>query len=88
MQYLEENVNIRGCGPGITATLIMRDDKKALYERSDDCFEVFIRKFRPACEILSKSYPDMEVYPGNEEFGIRAWCFRSKDRAEKKYNSL
>lgn len=34
------------------------------------------------------NYPAMEKFPGNENFGIWAWAYNSKETAMEKFNSL
>jgi len=81
--------NFQGVGiPGLTAKLIMRTDKKALYYRWDDCYEVFRITIQEASEVFGKKYPAHESYPGNEEFGKIAWAFKDKKNAIKRYNAL
>ena len=89
MKYLEDIVEIHGTGiPGLTAQLIERTDKKAMYLRSDGYYEVFKRKFVQATEAFGRTYEEHEVYPGNEDFGKIAWCIRSEDRAWARYNRI
>jgi len=90
MQKLEERVKPRGIGiPGLTAELIERTEKKAIYLRSDGIYEVFKILIHPEETLPSgKTYPEREVYPGNEDFGVTAWCFNNKENALKRYNEL
>ena len=74
--------------PKMSAKLIVRNDDKALYYRWDDVWEVFRIEIQEACEILGKSYPRKEIYPGNEAFGATAWCFKDKESALKRYNAI
>lgn len=74
--------------PGLTARLIARTDKKAIYYRWDDYYEVFRIKIDEAQEIFGRAYPRREVYPSNEDFGMTAWCFKSKRLAMKRYKVL
>jgi uncharacterized membrane protein len=34
------------------------------------------------------NYPSAEKFPGNESFGLSAWCYNSLDMADKKYNQI
>jgi len=89
MQKLEKEIKVRGTGiPELTAELMERTEKKAIYHRSDDIWEVFRIKIRKAEEEFGKQYPEREVYPGNEDFGQTAWCFNNRENALKRYNSL
>lgn len=74
--------------PGLTANLLMRTDQKAIYYRWDDVYEVFRIKIAEAAEIFGKSYPKREVYPGNEDFGKTAWCYKQKENAIRRYNAI
>lgn len=74
---------------GRTYTQVKRTDTKAMYKSDDGVIEVFKIKIAPAAEIYGKQYPDRESYPGNELFGVSAYCYSSReDLAELKYNSL
>jgi len=89
MKYLEEIVEIHGTGiPGLTAKLIERTDKKAMYRRSDGKYEVFKRKFIMETYAFGRTYEEHEVYPGNEDFGKIAWCTRSEKRARDMYDKI
>lgn len=81
--------DLSGVGkPGLTAKLLMRTDKKAIYYRWDDVYEVFRIKIAEAAEIFGKSYPKREVYPCNEDFGKTAWCYKQKENAIRRYNAI
>jgi hypothetical protein len=89
MQPLPEIVNVNGTGIiGLKARLLKRDRNICLYERSDGYFEVFIVQVSPAAEVFGKSYPEREVYPGNDDFGKTAWCFREYKNALKEFQRL
>ena len=90
MIKLEETITeLHGVGiPGLTAKCIERTDKKAIYKRSDNVWEVFRVKISPPTKIFNREYPEREVYPGNEDFGSTAWCFNSLERAMEWYMSL
>jgi hypothetical protein len=74
--------------PNLTAKLVIRNDKKALYLRSDNVFEVFKIKVSEANEIFGRQYPKREVYPCNEDFGVSAWTYHKKEFAMNKYNQI
>jgi len=64
---------LNGVGiPGMTATLVERTDKKAIYSRWDDVWEVFRIKVCPEKTMFGKTYPRREAYPSNEDFGATA----------------
>jgi hypothetical protein len=80
---------LNGVGiPGMTATLVERTDKKAMYKRWDDVYEVFRIKISKEKILFGKTYPRREVYPGNEDFGSTAWCFKDEKLASKRYDVL
>jgi hypothetical protein len=81
--------DLNGVGiPGMTATLIKRTEKKAMYRRWDDVWEVFRIKVVKEKTIFGKTYPKREVYPGNEDFGSTAWCFKDEILARQRYDVL
>lgn len=89
MKHLPEIVKPKGVGiPGLTAKLLKRDGKVCLYERTDNCYELFIVQVSPAVETFGKKYPEREVYPGNEDFGRTAWCYTHLDIALKRFDAL
>jgi len=88
-QKLGEVVEISGTGiPQLTAKLIKRTNKKAIYYRRDDVWEVFRIKITEAGELFGRMYPRREVYPCNEDFGVVAWCFRNEESAMRRYNDI
>jgi hypothetical protein len=74
--------------PNLTAKLVIRNDKKALYLRSDNIYEVFRIKIAEEEEAFGNHYPKREVYPGNEDFGRVAWTYRDQKLAMRKYNQI
>ncbi|MBA7539154.1 hypothetical protein ES705_31433 [subsurface metagenome] len=90
-EVLPKVVQPRGTGiANLSSTLIKREGRLCMYERSDNVFEVFLVVVRPAVdvELFGKSYPAREVYPGNEDFGSIAWCYSKFKYAEEMYNNL
>jgi len=88
-QKLGEVVEISGMGiPQLTAKLIKRTNKKAIYYRRDNVWEVFRIKINEAGELFGRMYPKREVYPCNEDFGVVAWCFRNEEEAMRRYNDI
>lgn len=73
---------------GIDYVLVERTETKAIYKSNEDFYEVFKIRIRKDCEIFGKSYPDMELYPNNEDFGKTAWCYSGYKNALKRYNKL
>ena len=91
MKYkkLEEKVIPYGIGiPNLTATLIKRTKRKAMYLRSDGYYEIFQIRVRDAIKIFDKEYPAMELYPSNEIFGEKAFCTQILEKAEEYYKKL
>lgn len=74
--------------PQMTATLVCRTDKKALYKRWDGVFEVFRVEVQKASTIMGRSYEAHEIYPGNEKFGSIAWSYHSLELAMERFNVL
>jgi hypothetical protein len=88
-ERLPEVVEIGTIGiPGMTATLVRRTDKKAMYKRWDGTIEVFRVKIKEEGEVFGKTYPKREVYPQNEDFGSFAWCYQNEASADLRYNNL
>jgi len=73
---------------GLTATLVKRTKKKAMYLRSDGYYEVFKIQVREATRIFNTEYPAMELYPNNESFGDIAFCTKNLELAEEYYKKL
>jgi hypothetical protein len=89
MELLPVKLKVTGTGiPKLYSSLIERNGKVCLYERSDSYYEVFIVQVSPAVLTFGKFYPEREVYPGNDDFGKTAWCFRDKDNAYKQFRRL
>jgi hypothetical protein len=74
--------------PGMTAKLVQRTDKKAIYYRWDGVYEVFRIEVQPDSTIIKTFYPAHEIYPGNEKFGSIAWCYHDKKMAMERYEVL
>jgi hypothetical protein len=74
--------------PQMTAKLVERTDKKAIYYRWDGVYEVFRIEIQPDSTIMKRFYPAHEIYPGNEKFGSIAWCYHDKTLAMERYSVL
>jgi hypothetical protein len=86
---LPKEVACNGVGiSNMTATLVERTDKKAIYLRWDGVYEVFRIAMQEATEIFGNHVPKKEAYPGNEKFGTIAWSFRDKDSAMAMYRRI
>jgi hypothetical protein len=88
MELLKEVMELRGIGYPMKATLIQRTDKKAMYLRDDEYYEIFKVYITPAGEMFGKFYPEREAYPCNEDFGVSAWCFHDRQKAYRRYEKL
>jgi len=77
---------------GFTYTLVLRGKRSCIYEQSSRAniisYEVFIIRIMPECEIFGKIIPEREVFPGNEDFGYRAWSIRDYEKAMLKFKEL
>ena len=53
-------------------------------------YEVAVIRVRRAEEAFGKSYPEREVYPGNEDWGMYGWSYQALDLAgaQKRFDSL
>jgi hypothetical protein len=70
---------------------LQRSGNVAIYQRSFnvmDYYETIIVQERKEYIIAGNTIPEHEAYPGDEEFGITAWCFVSLESATKKFNQL
>ncbi len=79
---------------GCLYNLVERKDKVALYEQRY-CFlgkiigyEVFVVKIRQAAAFQGIQFDTTEVFPGDEQFGVTAWAFNSKQWAVRKFAEL
>ena len=92
MKQLSDEIKITGIGMSVKAKLVKRTKKKAIYERSDDVWEVFLIKQQKEGEATFEGvkvhYEEKELYPNNEDFGKIAWCFTNYNRAIKRYEAL
>ncbi len=87
---------------GYHYTLVTRSAKAAIYkmvnvkepEDKSVHYEVFKVCIAPAVTLISKTsgkayvYPPTERFPGNNDFGIYAWTYNTKEYAMQKYNEL
>ena len=88
-EKLGEVIEIFGTGiPNLTAKLVERTDKKAIYYRWDNVWEVFRIKIREEGAVFGKTYPKREAYPGNEDFGVTAWCYSEEKNARRMYANI
>lgn len=88
-ERLPDEVALSGTGiPDLTAKCVKRTDKKAMYYRWDDVWEVFKIKVSEESKVFDKTYPKREVYPGNEDFGKTAWCYSDEASALRMYNNI
>ncbi len=76
---------------GFIYTLTQRNDQKAIYQQENHGYEVFkIKKSKPHPKAIEdlKNFDFVEVFPNDEDFGSRAWHYKSLVDAQKKYDSL
>lgn len=63
-----------------------------MYEQSKagkiQAYELVIIQLAKASEIMGKSYPEREVYPGNEQWGRNAWTISIKEDALERAKKL
>jgi len=74
--------------PGLTAKLVERTDKKAIYLRSDGIYEVFIVRRKKGNIVFGKFVPEHEFYPNSESFGAYAWSFNDRGEAMERYRLI
>lgn len=90
MRLLENKIRKNG----YEYRLVERGEKAFIYEQWDDednftvAYEVFRLKIAKSKEVFGDIMPEREVFPGNEDFGVWAWSFSTKERAYEKYNRL
>lgn len=98
MRKLETTIKLRrmGYNQPVFSHLLERDDVKAIYEVKhpvDDKFISYYEVFKiaiaqprklPNGEVL----PVRELYPGHEDFGVTAWCFKYSGRAWAKFEEI
>jgi hypothetical protein len=73
-----------------TLCQVKREGNVAIYEQGIHGFEVIVIRVRKAHEAFGKHFPDMEYYPGNEQWGEYGWTYNAADRAgaEKRFARL
>jgi hypothetical protein len=80
---------------GRTLRQIKRTGMVAIYELRNEGemlrgYEVIVIRIRRPEEAFGRFYPEREVYPGNEDWGIYAWSYQACDKAgaQKRFGSL
>ena len=78
-----EHLSTTHAANGYEYEQVWRKGMTAIYKqlRTEDTYEVIKIKISPASEVFGKSYPEREVYPGNEEWGKLAWTVRGLKEA-------
>ncbi len=71
-----------------TYTQVDRNKRAAIYQSNQGHFEVFEIIIAPEGELYGKTYPERETYPGNERFGVNAWCVTNEEKAHARYKEL
>jgi hypothetical protein len=78
---------------GFNFRQISRENSVAIYERHKPGvgiphYEVIVVRQRPAFTIGGVAYPEAEVYPPNEKWGMSGFTLTTMDAAIAKANSL
>lgn len=78
---------------GMVFKNIEKSDYAVIYEHqnkneSESIYEVFKRKVMKQVTIQGKLIPAHEKIPGNESFGVWAWCIRDKKQAYLKFQEI
>lgn len=79
---------------GLFYKLVKKGTKAAMYSVHTEQdgpatnWETMKIKVTPAREVFGVPYPAFETFPGNEQFGLWAWCHASLERAEKRFDEL
>lgn len=86
---------------GLLYTLVKKGAKAAIYKvTSPDtglvtAYETFKIKITAARAVFGVPYPAFETFPGNEVFGIWAWCFgcggdeaKALETAEQRFQAI
>jgi hypothetical protein len=74
--------------------LILRGEKAIIYEQIEPeenvivGYEVFRRKIDKPKVVFGVELGEMEVFPGNEDFGKWAWSITDKERALDRFKNL
>ena len=88
MKPLEREINLNG----YTYVQVLNGKRTYVYEQrgisNKRYFEVFIKINLEPKEIMGKKYPEREVFPKNDDFGISAWTYCDYNKAIEKYNEL
>jgi len=77
---------------GFTYTQVCRGARSCVYAQHVTpivtYYEVFLIKVSQECYIDGKLIETRERFPGNEDFGLTAWTYRSLKEAEEKFEKL
>lgn len=90
MRVLEKQFRKRG----MTYTQVMRGQRVAIYAISDTPdsaptnWEVFEMRVNRERTIAGVTIPEGEAYPGDEAFGVWAWCYNSLALALRKASQV
>lgn len=72
-------------------SLINRSSTCFLYARNHggvSYYEVWLKRPSKGLSPFGESKIRKYIMPSNEDFGQYAWCYRSKEKAMEKFNSL
>lgn len=71
-----------------TFTQVERNSSTAIYEQSKGgrimAYEAVQVRVAPAAEVFGTAYPEREVYPGPEAWGVTAWTCLSIGAARER----
>lgn len=81
----------RGSQKGFEFLQVKREKSIAIFSKSDKqvtYFEVVDIKKHNGYKLGGINFPPAETYPGDNAFGVSAWCCSDITRAELKFNEL
>jgi hypothetical protein len=75
---------------GRTLKQLKREGMVAIYDQGLYSYEVIVIRIKKDGETFGKFYPEHEIYPSSEQWGIYGWTYRpdEREKAEKKFASL
>jgi hypothetical protein len=77
-------------------SLVTRTDRRAIYRKTKpkigytgfEVIQIRLVKPHPKDETACALFDWVEVYPGNERWGIDAWSYGTLEEAHKRYSNL
>lgn len=77
---------------GYDYSMVNRSDIAAIFQQSDAgkviAFEVIKVRISKACHTFGKDYPEREIYPGDNEWGLYGWTYKTLADAQARFNQL